>query len=72
MVTGEVKRFSSKILAPWCRKSPKVSEVLPLLCLHGLSSGDFVPAMEQWTDDHTALKARGLSVDALGRPAVLP
>jgi transposase-like protein len=46
--TGERKRFSSKILAPWCRKSPKISEVLPLLCLHGLSSGDFVPAMEQF------------------------
>ncbi|MGW1656742.1 IS256 family transposase [Streptomyces atratus] len=46
--TGEGKRFSSKILAPWCRKSPKISEVLPLLYLHGLSSGDFVPAMEQF------------------------
>lgn len=45
---GERKRFSSKILAPWCRKSPKVSEVLPLLYLHGLSSGDFVPALEQF------------------------
>lgn len=31
--TGELKRFSSKILAPWCRKSPKVTEVLPLLYL---------------------------------------
>ncbi|MFB7335661.1 IS256 family transposase [Streptomyces adustus] len=48
METGERKRFSSKILAPWCRKSPKISEVLPLLCRHGLSSGDFVPAMEQF------------------------
>ncbi|MFD7499376.1 IS256 family transposase [Streptomyces sp. NPDC059832] len=46
--TGERKRFSSKIPAPWCRKSPKISEVLPLLYLHGLSSGDFVPAMEQF------------------------
>ncbi|MFF5675435.1 IS256 family transposase [Streptomyces hygroscopicus] len=46
--TGERKRFSSQILAPWCRKSPKISEVLPLLYLHGLSSGDFVPAMEQF------------------------
>ncbi|MDQ1024638.1 putative transposase [Streptomyces umbrinus] len=46
--TGERKRFSSKILAPWCRKTPKVGEVLPLLYLHGLSSGDFVPAMEQF------------------------
>lgn len=44
--TGERKRFSSKILASWCRKSPKVSEVLPLLYLHGLSSRDFVPALE--------------------------
>jgi hypothetical protein len=24
-------------------KSPKLAEVLPLLCLHGLSTGDFVP-----------------------------
>ncbi|WP_405953021.1 IS256 family transposase [Streptomyces prunicolor] len=46
--SGERKRFSSKILPPWCRKSPKVSEVLPLLYLHGLSSGDFVPALEQF------------------------
>lgn len=46
--TGERRRFSSKILAPWCRRSPKISEVLPLLYLHGLSSGDFVPALEQF------------------------
>src|SRR3954469_19863864 len=46
--TGERRRFSSAILAPWCRKSPKVAEVLPLLYLHGLSSGDFVPALEQF------------------------
>jgi hypothetical protein len=41
-------RFSSKILPPWCRKSPKISEVLPLLYLYGLSSADFVPALEQF------------------------
>ncbi|RZB14808.1 IS256 family transposase [Streptomyces sp. F001] len=46
--TGERKRFSSAILSPWCRKSPKISEVLPLLYLHGLSSEDFVPALEQF------------------------
>ncbi|WP_368669273.1 transposase [Streptomyces hyaluromycini] len=45
--TGERRRFSSAILPPWARKSPKISEVLPLLYLHGLSSGDFVPALEQ-------------------------
>ncbi|MFJ2022169.1 MULTISPECIES: IS256 family transposase [Streptomyces] len=54
-VTGERERFSSKILAPWCRKSPKISEVLPLLCLHGLSSGDFVPAMEQFLGSSAGL-----------------
>jgi putative transposase len=46
--TGERRRFSSTILPPWCRKSPKIGEVLPLLYLHGLSSGDFVPALEQF------------------------
>src|SRR5215207_7667587 len=37
--TGERTRFRSSIVPPWCRKSPKVSEVLPLLYLHGLSTG---------------------------------
>ncbi|MDP9843980.1 hypothetical protein J2853_003191 [Streptosporangium lutulentum] len=46
--SGERKRFSSAILPPWCRKPPKVADVLPLLYLHGLSSGDFVPALEQF------------------------
>ena len=45
---GERKRFRSVILPPYMRKSPKVSEVLPLLYLHGLSSGDFVPALEEF------------------------
>jgi hypothetical protein len=31
--TGERKRVSSAILRPWCRKAPKISEVLPLLYL---------------------------------------
>src|SRR5215469_738200 len=45
--TGGRMRFCSVILPPWCRKSPKITEVLPLLYLHGLSSKDFVPALEQ-------------------------
>ncbi|MET9888114.1 IS256 family transposase [Streptomyces sp. NPDC006430] len=53
--TGERKRFSSAILPPWCRKSPKISEVLPLLYLHGLSSGDFVPALEQFLGSSASL-----------------
>ncbi|MDX2683585.1 IS256 family transposase [Streptomyces sp. NY05-11A] len=55
--TGERHRFSSKILPPWCRKSPKISEVLPLLYLHGLSSGDFVPALEQFLGSSAGLSA---------------
>jgi transposase-like protein len=53
--TRERKRFSSAILPPWARKSPKISEVLPLLYLHGLSSGDFVPALEQFLGSSAGL-----------------
>lgn len=55
--TGERKRFSSAILAPWCRKSPKITEVLPLLYLHGLSSLDFGPALEQFLGTGAGLSA---------------
>jgi len=47
LVSGERVRFRSVILPPWCRKSPKVTEVLPLMYLHGMSSGDFVPALAE-------------------------
>jgi hypothetical protein len=33
--SGQRKRFRSVILPPWCRKSPKVAEVLPLLRCRG-------------------------------------
>lgn len=56
-VTGERKRFASAILPAWCRKSPKVAEVLPLLYLHGLSSGDFGPALEQFLGSAAGLSA---------------
>jgi transposase-like protein len=46
--TGQRAKFTSAILPPWCRKTPKITEVLPLLYLHGLSSGDFVPALGQF------------------------
>lgn len=55
--TGERRRFSSAILPPWCRKSPKVSEVLPLLYLHGLSGNDFGPALEQFLGTSAGLSA---------------
>jgi transposase-like protein len=56
-VTGERKRFSSSILPPWCRKPPRITEVLPLLYLHGLSSGDFVPALGQFLGSTAGLSA---------------
>jgi len=33
--TGERQKFSSKILPAYARRSPKVTEVLPVLYLHG-------------------------------------
>jgi transposase-like protein len=55
--TGERQRFSSAILPPWARKTPKITEVLPLLYLHGLSSGDFVPALGQFLGSAAGLSA---------------
>jgi len=61
--TGEQARLSSASLPPWRRSTPKINEVLPLLYLHGLSSGDFSPALGQFlgssagavrVDDHQA------------------
>jgi transposase-like protein len=55
--TGERQRFSSAILPAWARKTPSISEVLPLLYLHGLSSGDFVPALGQFLGSTAGLSA---------------
>jgi transposase-like protein len=55
--TGERKRFSSAIVPPWARKTPKITEVLPLLYLHDLSPGDFVPALGQFLGSSAGLSA---------------
>ena len=55
--TGERQRFCSAILPPWARKTPKITEVLLLLYLHGLSSGDFVPALGQFLGSSAGLSA---------------
>jgi transposase-like protein len=55
--TGGRMRFCSAILPPWARKTPQVAEVLPLLYLHGLSSGDFVPALAQFLGTGAGLSA---------------
>lgn len=54
---GNRQRFKSVILPPYMRRSPKVTEVLPLLYLHGLSSGDFVPALEEFFGSQAGLSS---------------
>jgi transposase-like protein len=61
---GQRRRFKSVILPPYMRRSPKVTEVLPLLYLHGLSSGDFVPALQEFFGSEA-----GLSSAAITRPS---
>lgn len=55
--SGERQRFSSAILPAWARKSAQISEVLPLLYLHGLSTSDFGPALEQFLGSGAGLSA---------------
>jgi putative transposase len=45
VVAGVRQKFTSAILPPYVRRSPRVESVLPLLYLHGLSSGDFREAL---------------------------
>jgi putative transposase len=61
--TGERKRFSSRILPAYARRSPKVNDVLPVLYLRGLSTGDFRPALEQLLGEDAA----GLSPSTISR-----
>jgi putative transposase len=39
-------RFSSKILPPYMRRSPRLEEAVPVLYLRGLSTGDFSEALK--------------------------
>jgi putative transposase len=58
--SGERQRFCSAILPAWARKSPEVNEVLPLLYLHGLSSGESGPALEQFLGSGAGLSAASI------------
>ena len=53
----EGERFVSAILPPYMRKSPKVTEVLPILYLRGLSTGDFAPALAGFFGSDAGLSA---------------
>lgn len=57
------RRFTSHILPPYMRRSPKVTEVLPILYLRGLSTGDFRPALEALLGEDAA----GLSPTTIAR-----
>ena len=59
--SGERKRFRSVILPPYMRRSPKVTEVLPLLYLHGLSSGDFAPALGEFFGTEAGLSPASIT-----------
>ncbi|MEA3502347.1 MAG: IS256 family transposase [Actinomycetota bacterium] len=58
----EGHRFSSYILPKYARRSPKVADVLPVLYLRGLSTGDFSPALTQFFGSDA-----GLSSTSIGR-----
>lgn len=60
---GERKKFGSKILPAYARRSPKVTDVLPILYLRGLSTGDFAPALR----DLLGEDASGLSASSISR-----
>ena len=59
--TGTRKKFASSILPAWARKSTQVSEVLPLLYLHGLSTSDFGPALEQFLGSGAGLSPASIT-----------
>ena len=51
---GLRQHFTSPILPPYMRRSPKVAEVLPILYLRGLATGDFRPALESLLGEEAA------------------
>ncbi len=63
VVAGVRQKFTSAILPPYVRRSPRVESVLPLLYLHGLSSGDFREALPALLGPEAA----GLSSSAILR-----
>lgn len=54
------ERFTSAILPPYMRRSPKVTEVLPILYLRGLSTGDFAPALQAFFGSDAGLSASSI------------
>ena len=57
----EGHRFTSQILPRHARRSPKVADVLPVLYLRGLSTGDFALALEEFFGTDTGLSASSIT-----------
>ena len=57
----EGRRFLSYILPRYARRSPKVADVLPVLYLRGLSTGDFVPALSEFFGSDAGLSASSIT-----------
>ena len=57
------RKFTSSILPPYMRRSPNLSEVLPILYLKGISSGEFQGALQALLGKDAA----GLSAGSIGR-----
>jgi len=57
------QRFTSKLLPPYMRRSPRLEEAVPILYLKGLSTGDFSEALEALL----GTKAAGFSATTITR-----
>jgi putative transposase len=57
----EGEHYSSAILPAYMPKSPKVTEVLPILYLRGLSTGDFAPALGEFFGAEAGLSASSVN-----------
>jgi putative transposase len=62
-------RFTSKILPPYMRRSPRLEEALPVLYLRGLSTGDFQEALPVLLPAPAQVgpEAAGLSASSISR-----
>lgn len=59
----EGEKFTSQVLPPYVRRSPRLDQALPVLYLRGLSTGDFAPALEELLGE----AARGFSATNIVR-----
>ncbi len=63
------EKFSSVVLPAYMRRSPKVTEVLPLLYLRGLSTGDFGPAVRASAPRPACRPPRSAGSPRYGKPS---